>query len=134
MAPIMLVAISIAGSVRASGATNYVAKVFTGRMSKMVFVAALVGTLTPLCGVGVLPIIASLLAAGVPLAPVMAFWPSSPITSPAMFVITVGALGLPFAVAKSLSALVIGLLGGLAMAFFCSAGSGCSKHRLRMNP
>ena len=43
MAPIMLVAISIAGSVRASGATSFVAKVFTGRMTRMVLIAALVG-------------------------------------------------------------------------------------------
>ena len=113
MAPIVLVALSIAGSVRATGATSFVANVFSGRMTRMILIASLVGTVTPLCGVGVLPIIASLLAAGVPLAPVMAFWLSSPITSPAMFVITVGALGLPFAIAKSLSALVIGLLGGL---------------------
>ena len=113
MAPILLVAISIAGSVRATGATSFVAKVFSGRMSRMILIAALVGTVTPLCGIGVLPIIASLLAAGVPLAPVMAFWLSSPVTSPTMFVVTVGALGLPFAIAKSLSALLIGLLGGL---------------------
>ncbi len=55
--------------------------------------------------------IAALLAAGVPLAPVMAFWLASPVFDPEMMVLTWGVLGLEMAVAKTISAIAIGPLG-----------------------
>ena len=65
-----------------------------------------------MCGITLLPLVIGLLSAGVPLAPVMAFLLSSAVTDPAMFAITVGTLGLPFAIGKTTAALGIGLLGG----------------------
>jgi hypothetical protein len=59
---------------------------------------------------------------GVPLAPVMAFWLASPVMDPAMFTLTVGALGLDFAIAKTLAAIGLGLLGGLGTAWMARAG------------
>jgi uncharacterized membrane protein YraQ (UPF0718 family) len=44
----------------------------------------------------------------------MAFWLASPVMDPEMFVLTAAALGLELAVAKTLAAVGIGLLGGLA--------------------
>jgi uncharacterized membrane protein YraQ (UPF0718 family) len=61
---------------------------------------------------------AGLLAAGVPLAPVMAFWLASPITGPAMLSATVATLGWKFALGKAAAAILLGLLGGMATAFF----------------
>ena len=46
----------------------------------------------------------------------MAFWLSSPVTDPAMFAVTMATLGLHFAAAKTLAALLIGFLGGLVTA------------------
>jgi hypothetical protein len=60
----------------------------------------------------VIPLIAALLAMGVPLAAVMAFWLASPIMDPSMFVLTAGTLGVDFAVGKTLAAIGLGLLGG----------------------
>jgi uncharacterized membrane protein YraQ (UPF0718 family) len=60
------------------------------------------------------PLVAGLLAGGVPLAPVMAFWLASPVMDPAMFVLTAGVIDLEFAVAKTMAAMAMGLLGGLA--------------------
>lgn len=59
-----------------------------------------------------LPVVAALLAAGVPLAPVMVFLISSPLMSPSAFVITLGGLGPSFAGAKITSAVIIGLAAG----------------------
>ncbi len=59
---------------------------------------------------------AGLLAAGVPLAPVMAFWLSSPVTGPAMFSVTVATLGLQFAIAKTVAAFLFGVFGGMSTA------------------
>lgn len=57
---------------------------------------------------------AGLLASGVPLAPVMAFWLASPITDPAMLAATVATLGIGFAVAKTVAAFGLGIFAGLA--------------------
>jgi uncharacterized protein len=73
------------------------------------------GALSPFCSCGVIPIIAALLASGVPLAPVMAFWLASPLMDPSMFAITAGVLGVPFAIAKTVVAIAVGLLGGFGV-------------------
>jgi uncharacterized membrane protein YraQ (UPF0718 family) len=52
---------------------------------------------------------------GVPLAPVMAFWVSSPVMAPSMFVLTAGTLGLGFATAKTLTAIGVGLGAGMVI-------------------
>lgn len=114
MLPIILLAIGLSGYVRASGADGVLAGAFEGRKATMIVAASLIGALTPICGIGVLPIIAGLLGAGVSLAPIMAFWLASPVTDPAMLAITAGTLGLGFAVGKTVIALVIGLFGGFA--------------------
>ncbi len=53
-----------------------------------------------------------MLAMGAPLSAVMAFWLASPLMDPAMFLITAGTLGFPFAIAKTIAAVGIGLGGG----------------------
>ncbi len=122
IAPYLLLAISIAAYAKASGADSLIARAFTGRMSTMILFAALFGGLSPFCSCGVIPLIAALLAMGVPVPAVMAFWLSSPIIDPSMFVLTVGTLGLDFAIGKTIAAVGIGLLGGFATHFVMSRG------------
>jgi len=110
--PVILVGALVAAAASASGAATLVSRAFEGRQVRMIVVASLVGALLPICGITVLPLVAGLLAARVPLAPIMAFWLSSPITSPSMLLITAGTLGWPFAVAKTLAAVGAGLLAG----------------------
>jgi uncharacterized membrane protein YraQ (UPF0718 family) len=112
VAPWLLLSVGIAAYAAASGADNLIARAFEGREAVMVVTAALMGALSPFCSCGVIPLIAALLAMGVPLAPVMAFWLASPVMDPAMFALTVGALGIDFAVAKALAAVGLGLFGG----------------------
>jgi len=116
VAPIVIPGIVIAAWVAASGAGDHVAAAFRGRTAATLFAAAAIGAVTPVCGVTVLPLMAGLLAAGVPLAPVMAFWLSSPITDPAMLAVTAATLGPTFAVAKTVAAFGLGLAGGAAVA------------------
>lgn len=84
VAPIVIPGIVLAAWIIASGADTQIAGAFEGRTLRTVLAASLIGAITPVCGVTVLPLMAGLLAAGVPLAPIMAFWLSSPITDPAM--------------------------------------------------
>ncbi len=113
IAPFLLFSVALAAYLSAAGADHMIGRVFHGQPVAVIFAAALFGGLSPFCSCGVIPIIAALLSLGVPLAPVMAFWLSSPIMSPDMFVVTVGGLGLDFAVAKTSTAVGLGLFGGL---------------------
>ncbi|HCQ63709.1 MAG TPA: permease [Rhodobacteraceae bacterium] len=100
---------------KATGAENLLARAFEGREVRMIVLAALMGGLSPFCSCEVIPFIAAMLAVGAPLSAVMAFWLSSPLMDPAMFLITSGELGLGFAIAKTLSAVGLGLFGGFTV-------------------
>jgi uncharacterized membrane protein YraQ (UPF0718 family) len=113
--PFFALSIALAAFAKASGADNLIARAFAGRIEVMIVLASLMGALSPFCSCGVIPVIAALLAAGVPLAPVMAFWLASPLMDPSMFFLTTGVLGLQFAVAKTIAAIGIGLLGGFGV-------------------
>lgn len=109
--PFLLLSVVVAAHAKASGADGLIARAFRGRMMSMIVLAALAGALSPFCSCGVIPLIAALLAMGVPLPPVMAFWLASPIMDPSMFMLTAATLGTGFAVAKTLAAVGVGLLG-----------------------
>lgn len=129
--PIVIPGILLAAWVTASGASDRVAEVMRGRTVLTVVFAAAVGAVTPVCGVTVLPLMAGLLTAGVPLAPVMAFWLSSPVTDPAMLSLTAATLGWAFAVGKTIAAVGLGLLGGFTTAIL--DGSSWTTSPLRQN-
>ena len=112
ISPFFLLSIGVAAYAKASGAEHLIANIFAGNPIRMIVMAALFGALSPFCSCGVIPLVAGLLAAGVPLAPVMAFWLSSPLMDPEMFIISAAAIGLPFTLAKTIAAIGIGLLGG----------------------
>lgn len=113
--PYLLLAVALAAYAGATGADNLIAKAFTGHGAIVVPIAAVVGAFSPFCSCGVIPLIAALLAVGVPLAPVMAFWLASPLMDPSMFMITAGELGMDFAIAKAAAAVGVGLLGGFGV-------------------
>lgn len=111
-APFLILSIAVAAWAGATGADNLIARAFTGAPLVMIGLAALAGGLSPFCSCGVIPLIAALLAMGVPLSAVMAFWLASPVMDPSMFVLTTGVLGVEFAIAKTLAAIGLGLFGG----------------------
>ncbi len=113
--PFILFAVAATAYLRASGAERVVAKAFEGREVRMIVLAAMMGGLSPFCSCEVIPFIAALLVAGAPLSAVMAFWLASPLMDPPMFLITTGALGLDFAIAKTLAAVFLGLFGGFGL-------------------
>lgn len=118
VAPIVIPGIVLAAWIIASGADTHIAGAFEGRTLRTVLAASLIGAITPVCGVTVLPLMAGLLAAGVPLAPIMAFWLSSPITDPAMLATTAATLGLSFAIGKTIAAFGLGVFGGAVTGLF----------------
>jgi uncharacterized membrane protein YraQ (UPF0718 family) len=115
IAPFFLAAILFAAYAKASGADQLIARAFAGNTTVAIIAASLAGALSPFCSCGVIPVIAGMLAAGVPLAPVMAFCVSSPIMDPEMFILTAAGISLDFAIAKTITAFGMGLLAGYAV-------------------
>jgi hypothetical protein len=115
LAPFLLASVAFAGYSKASGLDQPIATAFRRNQAVAIVLAALLGSLSPFCSCGVIPIIAGLLQAGVPLAPVMAFWLSSPLMDPEMFLLMTGGIGLEFATAKLIAAAGIGLAAGFTV-------------------
>jgi len=113
--PFIIFAVLAVAYATASGAENLLAKAFEGAPARMIVMAAIIGGVSPFCSCEVIPFIAAALAMGVPLAAVMAFWLSSPLMDPAMFLITAGGLGVDFALAKTGFAVLIGFMGGFGV-------------------
>jgi len=130
--PFIVVAVGLVAYLRAAGATTLLGEAFKGRETRMIFLAAAFGGLSPFCSCEVIPFIAALLAVGAPLSAVMAFWLASPLMDPAMFLITAGALGTEFALAKTAFAILIGLGGGFAVR--AMAGSALYADPLKEQP
>ena len=108
--PVLAIASLLAGALTLGNWSDRALSWLKGGTLRSILIASLIGAVTPVCGLGVLPLIASLLRRGVPLAPIMAFWVSSPVTDPSMMLITGGIIGPDFAIAKTVAAFSIGLV------------------------
>ena len=112
--PFLLASVLLAAWLKAAGADRVIGATVSRSPVRAVVVFAAAGALSPFCSCGVVPLIAALLAAGVPLPAVMAFWVASPLMDPEMFVLMWAMLGLEFTLAKTLAAFALGLAGGFA--------------------
>ena len=120
--PFFLIGVGISAWVTVSGFSERIKAVFYQRQKIAIAGAAIVGASIPLCSCGVIPLIAALLASGVPLGPVMAFWISSPLMGPSMFVLTAGVLGMDFALARLVTAVFLGAGAGYTIYFLSASG------------
>ncbi|MBI5418293.1 permease, partial [Candidatus Poribacteria bacterium] len=75
------------------------------------------GLMSPLCSCGILPVVVTLIECGIPLAPVMALFITSPIMSPEALVLTYLTLGEHLAFAKLIGACFMGLGAGFLTYF-----------------
>ncbi len=75
-------------------------------------VMAALGVLSPFCSYLAIPIAATLITAGIPAAPVIAFLCATPLMNPTLFAMTWSVFGWPMALARAFAAVGFGLLGG----------------------
>ena len=129
--PYIAAAVVLIAWLKASGATALVTRAFEGRETRMIVLAALLGGLAPFCSCEVIPLIAGLLAVGVPLSAIMAFWLSSPLIDPSSMLITAAALGWDFAAGKAVAAVALGLFGGFGVRFLVWRGAFAEPLRQR---
>ena len=111
--PYLVVTIPLAVMVQMSGASKYIKRAFQAKPMTAIVLATVVGAFSPFCSCGVIPIIASLLISGVPLAPVMSFWIASPSMDPEIFFLSVGMIGWELAVWRLAATLALSFSAGL---------------------
>ncbi|HAM49450.1 MAG TPA: permease [Nitrospiraceae bacterium] len=78
-----------------------------------IFLASLVGIITPLCACGTITTAVSLLFAGLPLAPVMSLLVTSPLLSPTAYLLTLNDLGPEWTVIRTIAAFSMGMFAGV---------------------
>ncbi|OGL60385.1 MAG: hypothetical protein A3I72_12405 [Candidatus Tectomicrobia bacterium RIFCSPLOWO2_02_FULL_70_19] len=110
--PYFALSVALSAWATSSGAAGRIRVLFERGEGAAILGAAATGAVIPLCSCGVIPVIAALLAGGVPLGPVMAFWISAPLMSPEKFTLTAGLLGLPYAAMNLATAAVLGAAAG----------------------
>jgi uncharacterized membrane protein YraQ (UPF0718 family) len=110
--PYLLITIPLAVVVQMSGASKYINRAFQARPLIAIFLATAVGAFSPFCSCSVIPVVASLLIGGVPLAPVMAFWIASPSMDPEIFFLSVATIGWELAVWRVIATLLLSLSAG----------------------
>ena len=115
--PYLLLTIPLAVLVKLSGVSKHIKRVMELRPVTAILLATIVGAFSPFCSCGVIPVIATLLISGVPLAPVMAFWIASPSMDPEIFFLSVATLGWNLAVWRLVSTLLISLSAGFITHF-----------------
>jgi len=120
--PYLLLTIPVSVAVKMSGAAKYINRSLSARPLVAIFLSTFVGAFSPLCSCTVIPVIASLLIGGVPLAPVMSFWLASPSMDPEIFFLTVSSLGWDLAIWRLTATLLMSLGGGLITLIFSRRG------------
>ena len=114
ISPFLIASVILAAGLKAAGADRLIGARVSGSQIRAILLAAGAGAFSPFCSCAVVPLIAALLAAGVPIPVVMAFWVSSPLMDPEMFILMWVQLGLGFTLAKTAAAFGLGLAAGLA--------------------
>ena len=120
--PYLLLTIPFAVAIQMSGASKYIKRAFAAKPLVAIILATVVGAFSPFCSCGVIPVIASLLIGGVPLAPVMSFWIASPSMDPEIFFLSVGMIGWELALWRLVATLILSFGAGLLTHFAMEKG------------
>ncbi|MCP4418803.1 MAG: hypothetical protein GY805_19480 [Chloroflexi bacterium] len=110
--PFFLISIVLSVLIQALKLDGMIRKTFDNKVGMAILLATVVGAFSPFCSCTVIPVIAGLLASGVPLAPIMSFWIASPTMDPEIFALSVGVLGWPIAIVRLVATLILSLSAG----------------------
>ena len=110
--PLLAISIPFAVFLRASGLAERLKGAFGKRPVISILIATAAGAFSPLCSCTVIPVIASMLLAGIPLPAVMAFWIASPTMDPEIFFMGAAFLGWDLAIARLVATLLVSVGGG----------------------
>lgn len=122
IAPWFFLSVGLGVTVRALNLADGLGRALQRRPLQAVVAAVAIGAFSPFCSCTVVPVVAGLLVAGVPLAPVMAFWVASPTMDPEIFTFTVAVLGWPLAITRLVATLVLSASAGIGVHLLVSRG------------
>ncbi len=111
--PYFLVGIFLAGYMRTYKIATRLQKSMRRHGILSVFLATLIGMITPLCACGTLTTAISLIFARFPLAPVMALLITSPLLSPTTYLLTLNDLGPEWTAIRAFAAFLMGIFAGV---------------------
>ena len=134
--PYLLITIPLAVAVQVSGMSKHIRNIFNKQPLVSIVLATVVGAFSPFCSCGVVPLIASLLIGGVPLAPVMSFWIASPSMDPELVPLSIATIGWNLSLWRLGASLVISLLAGFVTHFAIARGylgENLLRHKSRKN-
>lgn len=120
--PYLVITIPIAVFVNVSGISKSIHHIVGTNPLVSVLLATVIGAFSPFCSCGVIPIIASLLISGVPLAPVMSFWIASPSMDPEIFFLSIATIGWKLSIWRLVATFFISLLSGYITHVFMVKG------------
>lgn len=115
VAPWFILSLTLGVIVRALRLADGLGAALNRRVIPAIIAAVAIGAFSPFCSCTVVPVVAGLLTAGVPLAPVMAFWIASPTMDPEIFTFTVSMLGWELAVVRLVATLVLSASAGFGI-------------------
>ena len=115
MAPYLLLGVAFAGALHVFLPVGFVARHLGSSGIGAVLRAAILGVPLPICSCGVVPLAASLKKSGASDGATVSFLVTTPTTGVDSILATYSLLGLPFALARVLASVFIGLAAGLAV-------------------
>ncbi len=110
--PLLLLTIPLSVIIREIGISPKINSLLKQNIGVSILIATLIGAIAPFCSCSVIPVIASMLISGVPIAPIMSFWLASPSMDPEIFFLSVASLGWPLAIARIIATFTMSLMGG----------------------
>jgi len=122
LAPYLVAGILIAALVNTFASRRKLGLLLQGRRWWLLPLASILGTLSPACTYGTVPVFMEMIRGGAPMAPAATFLVASALVNPQMFVLTVGALGLPVAIAQATASLVFAVLIGALVSKLAARG------------
>jgi uncharacterized membrane protein YraQ (UPF0718 family) len=111
--PVLLVTIPISVLIKHFNADKKIKKIFSKHWLVAILIATAIGAFAPFCSCSIIPVIAALIASGVPIAPVMAFWLASPSMDPEIFLFSTATLGFNLALARLIATGFMSFFGGV---------------------
>ena len=111
--PLLLISIPLAVAIKTFNVSPKINQLFKKNIWISILIATAVGAFSPFCSCSVILVISSMLIAGVPLGPMMAFWLASPSMDPEIFFLSVTSLGWKLAIARMVATFFMSYTGGV---------------------
>lgn len=128
--PVLVIGMLVAGAMQVYLNTDKMRAWLMRRSSVSIPVTVVLGAFTPLCACGTMAVVLGMMASALSWGAIMAFLTSSPLMSPEGFILISGIISPEFAIALTVSSVVIGLGSGF-VAYMLQKKTGYLDNQLR---